>query len=224
MQPGSNQSQHPAAHLFSGLSWARCVNGVREVGFKHGGCVNRKTHLPHTERAVAAQLASCPPVPPSHTRSLSPTPLAPLTTPTSPQAALDIALPILGLWLLLKLVNWAADQARVTIDARVASDRGIVDELKRQSTVGGLVLLALRTPAKYMLPPWLLAYTLRTALHIVDLVVNKYQPKLPQLAGYAIQQVGGRLVVTIPHGCVWPRCTGRCVGTSPGPDGPCILR
>jgi hypothetical protein len=27
-----------------------------------------------------------------------------------PQAALDIALPILALWLLLRLVNWAADQ------------------------------------------------------------------------------------------------------------------
>lgn len=80
-------------------------------------------------------------------------------------------------------------QARVTIDARVASDRGIVDELKRQSTAYGLLLLALRTPAKFMLPPWLFAYTLRTALHIVDLVVNKYQPKLPQLAGYAAQQV-----------------------------------
>lgn len=93
-------------------------------------------------------------------------------------------------------------QARVTIDARVASDRGIVDELKKQSTAYGLLLLALRTPAKFMLPPWLFAYTLRTALHIVDLVVNKYQPKLPQLAGYAVQQVR-------PEDLSCARCTVR---------------
>lgn len=130
-------------------------------------------------------------MPPTHCRcAASPLP-TPVLTHLTPQAGLDIILPILSLWLLLKLVNWAADQARVTIEARVASDSGIADELRRQSTVGGLVLLALRTPATFMLPPWLLAYTLRTALHIVDLVVNKYQPKLPQLAGYAVQQVRG---------------------------------
>jgi hypothetical protein len=105
------------------------------------------------------------------------------------QALLDIALPILCLWCLLKLVDWAADQARVDIDARVAGDSSVVDELQRKSTLFGLVLLAMRTPAKFMLPPWLLAYTLRTALNIVDLVVNKYKPKLPQVVDYAVKEV-----------------------------------
>lgn len=106
-----------------------------------------------------------------------------------PQALLDIALPILCLWCLLKLVDWAADQARVDIDARVAGDASVVDELQRKGTLFGLVLLAMRTPAKFMLPPWLLAYTLRTALNIVDLVVNKYKPKLPQVVDYAVKEV-----------------------------------
>lgn len=67
--------------------------------------------------------------------------------------------------------------------------RDVVDELKRRSTLCGLVLLALRTPAKFMLPWALFAYTLRTGLNIVDLVVNIYQPLMPPLIDCTIKQV-----------------------------------
>lgn len=88
--------------------------------------------------------------------------------------------------------NRAADQSRVIIDARVAGDSDVGEELRRRSTIFGLVLLAMRTPAKFMLPPWLLAYTLRTALNITDLVVNKYrsQLQLPKFVDFSVQQVG----------------------------------
>lgn len=105
------------------------------------------------------------------------------------QVTLDIVLPIVALVALLKLVDWAADQARAEIDARVAGDRDVVEELQRKSTLSCMVLLAMRTPAKFLLPPWLFAYTFRTALNIVDLVVNKYKPKLPQLLDQGIKQV-----------------------------------
>eukprot|EP00775_Hariotina_reticulata_P001461 gene1461-1803_t len=123
-----------------------------------------------------------------------------LTTSTGPwetiawKVALDILLPIFSLWVLFKIISIAADYARINIDRRVAGDGDVVVELQQQSTLIGLVLLALQTPAMYMLPPWLFAYTLRTALNIIDLVVNKYKPKLPQLVDYAIKQVSRQLV------------------------------
>jgi hypothetical protein len=43
-------------------------------------------------------------------------------------------------------------------------------ELRKRSTLSALVLLAMRTPATFVLRPLLLAYTVRTALHIIDLV------------------------------------------------------
>jgi positive regulator of sigma E activity len=91
-----------------------------------------------------------------------------------------------------QVISMAADRARVSIDKRVAGDQDVVVELQQQSTLIGLVLLALKTPATFLLPPWLFAYTFRTALNIVDLLVNKYKPKLPQLVDYAIKQVERR--------------------------------
>lgn len=93
-----------------------------------------------------------------------------------------------------QVISMAADRARVSIDKRVAGDEDVVVELQQQSTLIGLVLLALKTPATFLLPPWLFAYTFRTALNIVDLLVNKYKPKLPQLVDYAIKQVKQRWI------------------------------
>lgn len=52
-------------------------------------------------------------------------------------------------------------------------------ELRRRSTLVALVLLAMRTPCLVVLRPLLLAYTVRTALHIVELVMHNYRSCLP---------------------------------------------
>jgi hypothetical protein len=61
-------------------------------------------------------------------------------------------------------------QARAAIDKRVQGMGDVAVELRKRSTLSALVLLAMRTPATFVLRPLLLAYTVRTALHIIDLV------------------------------------------------------
>eukprot|EP00879_Flechtneria_rotunda_P016865 GHRR01017654.1.p1 GENE.GHRR01017654.1~~GHRR01017654.1.p1 ORF type:complete len:431 (+),score=107.99 GHRR01017654.1:149-1441(+) len=110
------------------------------------------------------------------------------------KAALDIILPILCLWALFKVLDWAADQARKAIQRGVEGDGDVVAELRKRSTLAALVLLSLRNPASFVLPPWLLAYTVRTALHIVDLVSHKYRPQLPAAVAVVVGKVSDQLI------------------------------
>uniref|UniRef100_A0A383VJZ4 Mechanosensitive ion channel MscS domain-containing protein n=1 Tax=Tetradesmus obliquus TaxID=3088 RepID=A0A383VJZ4_TETOB len=109
--------------------------------------------------------------------------------------ALDIVFPICCVWGLFRWIDWAAVQARAAIDKRVQGMGDVAVELRKKSTLSALVLLAMRTPATFVLRPLLLAYTVRTALHIIDLVVHKYRPLMPGKAtGFLIKQLSSQLV------------------------------
>lgn len=109
--------------------------------------------------------------------------------------ALDIVFPICCVWGLFRWIDWAAVQARAAIDKRVQGMGDVAVELRKKSTLSALVLLAMRTPATFVLRPLLLAYTVRTALHIIDLVMHKYRPLMPGKAtGFLIKQLSSQLV------------------------------
>lgn len=105
------------------------------------------------------------------------------------QAMLDILLPVACLVALYRLIEWSGERARLAIQSRLEGDSDMGVQLRRRSTVAALVLLALRNPAAFVLPPLCFAYVFRTALNIVDLVVNKYKPAMPEVAGFMIKQV-----------------------------------
>jgi small-conductance mechanosensitive channel len=110
------------------------------------------------------------------------------------QIGLDIALPMWCLWLLLKLIERAADQARINIIRRVEGNEAISIELQRRSTLIGLVLVAMKAPAAIMLPPLLLTYTFRSALVVVDILSNRYREQLPRLLDAMIGRISLQLI------------------------------
>ncbi|KIZ06414.1 hypothetical protein MNEG_1531 [Monoraphidium neglectum] len=72
--------------------------------------------------------------------------------------ALDMAVPIMELWIAFKLLDWLATRLKKGIDARMAGDGSLMDELGNRATLVGLLLLSLRKPASYMLPPLVFIY------------------------------------------------------------------
>ncbi|KAF6260527.1 Mechanosensitive ion channel-domain-containing protein [Scenedesmus sp. NREL 46B-D3] len=118
------------------------------------------------------------------------------------QATLDVLLPVLGLLALYRLIDLAAERSRRTLQQRVAdsssngggSNAGIATALRRRSTLAALVLLAVRAPAMFVLPPLCCAYVLRSCLHMTDLVLHQYRPHLPRAFGVLAGQVSGQLV------------------------------
>jgi hypothetical protein len=118
------------------------------------------------------------------------------------QAALDVLLPILGLLALYRLIDLAAERSQHIMQQRVAesssngssTNGGIAAALRRRSTLAALVLLALRAPAMFVLPPLCCAYVLRSCLHMADLVLHQYRPHLPRAVGMLAGQASAQLV------------------------------
>jgi glutaminase len=118
------------------------------------------------------------------------------------QATLDVLLPILGLLALYRIIDLAAERSRRTIQQRVAessnngssTNGGIAAALRRRSTLAALVLLALRAPAMFVLPPLCCVYVARSCVYMADLVLHEYRPHLPRAAGMLAGQVSAQLV------------------------------
>jgi hypothetical protein len=113
------------------------------------------------------------------------------------QAILDVLVPILGLLALHRIIEWAAERSRQAIQQRVAdssSNGSIAAALRCRSTTAAMVLLALRAPAAFVLPPLCFAYVLRSCLHITDLALHKYRLQLPQAVSVLAGQVSAQLV------------------------------